>query len=102
MSEDFRFPTGEYEQCSADGCNHPTPWDMDNIGINQNTIVCSVDCAHIWLEGKEKPETITVRDPQYHLERPENVPDKSVNMIRNVWDDEEVTEVLSEIREMMQ
>jgi hypothetical protein len=66
----------DQDTCSRPDCEEPTPWDMLAVVLD-GTWCCSPACALDHLDTLETPpETVTLHDPQYHVDR-DALPDVS-------------------------
>jgi len=96
-----QLPDGDV--CSHDDCNEPTPWDMVAIVV-EGQWFCSPACAVDALGvSKSPPETVTLHDPQYRVDRDElpDVSAEAVDITRSVIGMVEAKQAIKDTREMV-
>ena len=88
--------------CASEDCSEPTPWDMACI-IFDGRAFCSPACAREVLDGLGRvPETITLHDPQYAVDRDElpGVDSADVDITRDVTGLGDARQAIEECAEM--
>lgn len=89
----------KWRDCDADGCDEPTPMDMNGIAID-DMVVCSPGCAkQVVAEMDDEPEELTLLDPQYAIDRGPLGLDSSVVSIERDTDEspEEIIDLYDEL-----
>lgn len=88
--------------CASEDCSEPTPWDMACI-VFDGRAFCSPACAREALDRLERvPETITLHDPQYAVDRDElpGVAPEDVDITRGVTGLEDARQAIEECATM--